>query len=255
MGGAIEDTMFFPRLRRHAKWMFVFLALVFALGFVGFGVGAGGIGIGDIFRDQNSSSGVSVSDAREQTEKTPNDPDAWQELSTALQTEGETQQAVSAMKEAVSLAPKDLTLLRELSALYVSLGVEKSQEAQQLQISASLLGGSGIPGALTSNGVAVVTDKVGEAIQGSSSEEVNAAAIAANNAYKEAVTTYQSIAKLQPTDPNVQLELAQTAQQAADTATAIAAYERYLKLAPDDPTASIVKQQLKTLKGQGAAQG
>ena len=38
----IEDTMFFPRLRRHAKWMFLFLALVFALGFVGFGVGAGG---------------------------------------------------------------------------------------------------------------------------------------------------------------------------------------------------------------------
>ncbi|HJU47072.1 MAG TPA: tetratricopeptide repeat protein [Gaiellaceae bacterium] len=255
MGGAIEDTMFFPRLRRHAKWMFVFLALVFALGFVGFGVGAGGIGIGDIFRDQNSSSGISVSDAREQTERTPRDPDAWRELSTALQTEGETQEAVSALKEAVSLAPKDLTLLRELSALYVSLGVEKSQEAQQLQIAASLLGGSGIPGALTSNGVAVVTDKVGEAIQGSSSEEVNAAALAANNAYKEAVTTYQSIAKLQPTDPNVQLELAQTAQQAADTATAIAAYERFLELAPDDPTASIVKQQLKTLKGQGAAQG
>jgi hypothetical protein len=24
--------MFFPRLRRHAKWMFLFLALVFALG-------------------------------------------------------------------------------------------------------------------------------------------------------------------------------------------------------------------------------
>ena len=41
---SIEDTMFFPRLRRHAKWMFVFLALVFGLGFVVFGVGAGGTG-------------------------------------------------------------------------------------------------------------------------------------------------------------------------------------------------------------------
>ena len=30
-GSSIEDTMFFPRLRRHAKWMFVFLALVFGL--------------------------------------------------------------------------------------------------------------------------------------------------------------------------------------------------------------------------------
>ena len=59
---SIEDTMFFPRLRRHAKWMFVLLALVFGLGFVVFGVGAGGTGIGDIFRDQGgTSSGQSVS--------------------------------------------------------------------------------------------------------------------------------------------------------------------------------------------------
>ncbi len=46
----IEDTMFFPKLRRNAKWVFLFLALVFALGFVGFGVGAGGVGIGDVLR-------------------------------------------------------------------------------------------------------------------------------------------------------------------------------------------------------------
>ena len=42
----IEDTMFFPRLRRHAKWMFLFLALALGLGFVLFGIGAGGIGLG-----------------------------------------------------------------------------------------------------------------------------------------------------------------------------------------------------------------
>ena len=45
---SIEDTMFFPRLRRHAKWMFVFLAVALGGGFVLFGVGAGGTGVGDI---------------------------------------------------------------------------------------------------------------------------------------------------------------------------------------------------------------
>ena len=46
---AIEDTLFFTRLRRHAKWMFVFLALIFGLGFVVFGVGSDqGTGIGDL---------------------------------------------------------------------------------------------------------------------------------------------------------------------------------------------------------------
>ena len=64
-----EDTMFFPRLRRHAKWMFVFLALVFGVGFVAFGIGASGTGIGDLFRDSGGGSEApSVSEARKATE-------------------------------------------------------------------------------------------------------------------------------------------------------------------------------------------
>ena len=82
---SIEDTMFFPRLRRHAKWMFVFLALVFGLGFVVFGVGAGGTGVGDIFRDSNSSTAQSVSDARKETEQRPKDARAWRDYATALE--------------------------------------------------------------------------------------------------------------------------------------------------------------------------
>ena len=39
--------MFFPKLRAHAKWVFVLLAIVFAGGFVFLGVGSGS-GIGDL---------------------------------------------------------------------------------------------------------------------------------------------------------------------------------------------------------------
>ena len=48
-----EDTMFFLRLRRQAKWMFVFLALVFGLGYVIFNVGGTipGVGLGDVLSD------------------------------------------------------------------------------------------------------------------------------------------------------------------------------------------------------------
>ena len=56
-----------------------------------------------------------------------------------------------------------------------------------------------------------------------------------------------------PNDPNVQLELAQAAQQVGDAATAIAAYATFLKLAPDDPSAGVVRQQLKQLRGTAAA--
>jgi hypothetical protein len=39
---AIEDTLFFTRIRQHAKWVFVFLALSFLIGFVVFNVGGSG---------------------------------------------------------------------------------------------------------------------------------------------------------------------------------------------------------------------
>ena len=59
---------------------------------------------------------------------------------------------------------------------------------------------------------------------------------------------YKRLVALQPNDPNVQLELAQAAQQVGDAATAIGAYERFLKLAPDDPSAAVVREQLKQLR-------
>ncbi|HEY6113156.1 MAG TPA: hypothetical protein VIV37_03545, partial [Gaiellaceae bacterium] len=62
---------------------------------------------------------------------------------------------------------------------------------------------------------------------------------------------YRKITELQPTDPTVQLELAQAAQSANDIATVIAAYEAFLKLAPDDPTASEVRRILKQYKRFG----
>src|ERR671923_791649 len=79
----IEDTMFFPRLRRHAKWMFLFLALAFGLGFVGFGVGAGGIGVGDVFRDAGGGSGApSASEAEQKVLDNPKNAAAFKELAT-----------------------------------------------------------------------------------------------------------------------------------------------------------------------------
>ena len=73
-----------PAAAPHAKWMFVFLALVFGLGFVGFGVGAGGVGVGDIFR----GSGVTRAVRRSRTprsgrRRTRRTPAAWRDLATA----------------------------------------------------------------------------------------------------------------------------------------------------------------------------
>ncbi len=59
------------------------------------------------------------------------------------------------------------------------------------------------------------------------------------------------IVRLNPKDANAQLNLGQAAQQAGNTQGAIAAYQRFIKLAPDDPTMALVKQQIKALRQAG----
>ncbi len=256
---SIEDTMFFPRLRRHAKWMFVFLAVALGGGFVIFGVGAGGTGVGDILKGGGSSSGVpSISSATKKTEENPKDVEAWRDLSTALQTEGKSDEAVLAQKHVVLLAPKDADALRELAGLYAAQATAKQQQAQNLQVVTAYTGGASqtFPGMLTSpSNQSLLDDKVGTTINNQASVQVQNLIAEAQTATTNAVDSYKKIAKLQPNDPNVQLELAQGAQQAGDTATAIAAYTKFLELAPDDPSASIVKQQLKRLKQSSSTSG
>lgn len=255
---SIEDTMFFPRLRRHAKWMFVFLAVALGGGFVLFGVGAGGTGVGDIFRGSGGTSGVpSVSNAQKKTEQNPTDVEAWRDLSTALQTDGRTEGAIDAQKQVVVLAPKDSDALRELAGLYLAQSTEKQRNAQTVQIQAAYAGaGQNFPGALVSaTGQSLVDDKISVALNAQSSTTIQKLISEARDASSAAVTAYKKIVALQPGDPNVQLELAQAAQQAGDVSSAVAAYEAFLKLAPDDPSASIVKQQLKQLKQTLAPSG
>ncbi len=256
---SIEDTMFFPRLRRHAKWMFVFLAVALGGGFVLFGVGAGGTGVGDIFRGDGGSTGVpSISDSRKQTEQNPKSVEAWRDLSTALQTDGQTTEAIDAQKQVVALAPKDTDAFRELASLYLSEANAKQQEAQIAQIRNIYTAGAGqgFPGLLTSpSGQPLVDNKISVVVSSVNSVEVQRLASAAQAAAVAAVDTYKQMVELQPSDPNIQLELAQAAQQTGDSAAAIKAYTTFLELAPDDPSASIVEQQLKLLKQSAAPSG
>ena len=247
--------MFFPRLRRHAKWMFVLLALVFGIGFVAFGVGAGGVGFGDVLRNATGGS-PSIGDARKKTEEHPKDPSAWEELSQALQVDGDTAGAIEAQQQLAALRPKDPDVLRTLAGLQIALISEKQSDAQIIQGNAAVNGaGQNFP-SLTIDGQPVLEDPVGTAVNAEANEKVQALISEAQAAATGAVDAYKKLVALQPKDPGVQLELAQAAQQTGDTATAIAAYRRFLELAPEDPNAAAVKAQLKQLQqGQVGASG
>jgi tetratricopeptide (TPR) repeat protein len=242
--------MFFPRLRRHAKWMFLFLALAFALGFVGFGVGAGGIGIGDVFRDAAGGTGApSVDDAQQRVLDDPKDAQAFKDLATAHQAEDNFDEAIEAMQSYVALRPRDTDGLRELAALHLQKASLAQERAQIYQVRSDYLAPGSIRDTIFQlKGAPLTPDPITNAVSTAYDQEISAAASEIQTASAQAVEQYRRIAELQPRDPSVQLELAQAAESANDVATVIAAYETFLKLAPDDPTAPEVRRILKQVK-------
>ena len=241
--------MFFPRLRRHAKWMFLFLALAFGLGFVLFGIGAGGIGLGNLAEGSGDSGVPSVSDAEKRVLDNPKDAQAFLDLARAHQAEDDFDDAVEAMTSYVALRPKDADGIRELAALYLRQAEDAQQRLQIYQYRSTYLA----PGALRDTifqlgGSPLAADPITNAVSIRYEAELSAASSEVQAASAQAVEQYKKLAALQPDDPSVQLELARAAQSAGDVATTIAAYKAFLKLAPEDPTAPQVKQILKQLQ-------
>jgi len=153
----------------------------------------------------------SVAEARKATEENPNDPEAWRDLSTALQTTGATTSAIAALNRYAKLRPKDSDGLRQLGALYLAQAVERQQSPER------------VPTAKAS--------------------------------FEQAAATYRRIVALKPKLPSVRLELGQAAEQAGDTAAAIAAYRAFLRLAPNDPNAPLVRRHVNQLVKKVAAGG
>jgi tetratricopeptide (TPR) repeat protein len=248
--------MFFPRLRRHAKWMFLFLALVFGLGFVGFGVGAGGIGVGNIFQGVGTSGVPSISESEKRVSENPSDAQAFRDLATAHQAAANTDEAIEALESFVALRPKNVDALRELAGLYLAQASEAQQEANIANTRAAYFApGASVAGTTLLDGKPLEPDAISSAVNTRLSEAVSAALGEAQQAASQAVTTYKKIVAAAPKDPNVQLELAQAAESAGDSASAIAAYEAFLRLAPDDPTSPEVRRILKQLRASSTTTG
>jgi len=256
----IEDTMFFPRLRRHAKWMFVFLALAFGVGFVVFNIGGSGQsgGLGDLLRDQGGNSNTpSVQDARERVQENPRSAEAQRDLATALSVEARTDEAIVALTRYTELRPRDENALRELAGLYLTEATRLQQVAEVAQLRANYLtAGSTFtdPLQLPSGGPAA-QDPIVDAIATEANKSVSAAYTSAQLEFRNAADAYERVVSLAPNDPNIQLELAQTAQRAGDFPRAIAAYQEFVRLAPDDALTPSVKEQIRQLKASTTSSG
>jgi tetratricopeptide (TPR) repeat protein len=257
--------MFFPKLRAQAKWVFVFLALVFGLGFVLFGVGSGSGGLSDLLQGNfnnlfgGSAASGDAGKARDRIKKNPDDAPAYLDLAHALEADSKPNEAIPPLEKYRTLRPRDVDALNELAGLYLRQADEarttvnnlQSTAAAQVAASRSIfepasdsqfgkaLSGSADP--LTG------ADPINQAVQSLVSDESSKAFTKYTNAYKRAVSVYKDVTKATPSDASAWFTLAQTAESASDTTTAADAYKHFLELAPDDPNAPAVRKRLKQL--------
>jgi tetratricopeptide (TPR) repeat protein len=255
-GQRYEDTLFFNRLRTHAKWVFVLLIIVFAGSFVFLGVGSSGLGLGDLFsgiRGGGGGGSASIDKQLKATEKNPKDAAAWKALATAYDSKAEYAAGLAAWERYTQLRPKDVAGFNALAQDYGQQLQTRVTELQAAQAEAQQSQPTDLnPGTSSPLGRALgsLDDPLSQNQGSDATTRYQAAASAYQQTASQLIAAFQKIANLQPNDPGVRLQLAQTAESIGDAATAIAAYKQFVKLAPEDASAPQAKARIKALEKQ-----
>jgi tetratricopeptide (TPR) repeat protein len=249
-GGNPNQQLFFIRMRRSAKPIYLLLAVLFAATFAVLGVGSGqNSGLDQIFSGLNPfhHSGTSVSSAQKYISKHPNDPKGFRDLATAYETKGDTAGAISALQEYTNIKRKDV-------AAWTELGGKQLEQAQnyatqyQAAYEARQLSAPSQPFLPTGKfATALGTNKIEQASASQVDSQLQTLQSQVQLGYSNAVSSYQRAADLQPGNANNWFTLAQTAQQSGDTKTALKAYKKFLALNPDSTSAAQIKALIKQL--------
>jgi len=246
-------TMFFPRLRKQAKWVFVFLAVIFMLSFVFLGVGSGSSGVADLLNPSqwfNSGGGTSLGSLKKKAEDHPLNARSQLDYAQALQTDGQTAKAIALLEAYLKKRPKDVDVLNDLSSRYVTQGQNEYLKAQNAQTEAQSVSGAALVPSLTDKkgNPALGTDPVVDAVNGKAQGTAQTAQIATTAAFANAERLLKKLVAISPDDTTQIFRLAEVAAAANDTTGAIANYKRFIKEAPDDPQVALAKQRLNQLQ-------
>ena len=256
-----EDQLFFSRLRRHAKVVYVLLAVIFAGGFVFLGVGSGSGGIGDLlqgnfFGNGGSSTSSQISDKQKAIQQHPRDVNLYLDLAGLYQTDNKESQALAALQNAQRIAPRNVDLMNRIAGIYSAQAAREADRYNTL-LTAYGQNAASPPGVDTSTelGQAITSDPYTQGLQ----RQLNEAYTKVTGSYTKAESVYRqaaTAAKGTSGEPTALLQWASAATSANDVNGAITAYERFLKVAPDDTNAPTVRQTLAQLKASvRSAQG
>jgi Flp pilus assembly protein TadD len=252
-GGNPNQDLFFMKMRRHAKWVYVLLAVLFAVTFAFLGVGSGSnSGLDQLFQNINifHHSGKSVSHAQKEIQKKPNDPKGYRDLATAYESHGDTADAITALQQYTTMKAKDVAAWQELAGLQATQAQNYLTDYQNAATNQQLAAPSSTFLPTGKLATAIGTSPIETAASTSAQTSVNDLQQRTQLAYNGVVTSWQQVAKLQPKNSNAWFQLGSAAQTAGNAATAISAYKKYLALNPGSSSAAQIKAIIKQLGGK-----
>jgi tetratricopeptide (TPR) repeat protein len=249
-GGNPNQDLFFIRIRRKQRWVFLLLAVLFAVTFAFLGVGSGSQGLDQLFNNINifgGHHGPSVSSAQKEIQKHPTSAKGYRDLATAFEAKGDTAQAITALQQYTGMKPKDAAAWSELAGLQSTQAQSYLNDYQNAYIAlqAATPSQSFVPttGKLASAFSNPIENAQRSSVQGAVTDLQQKVGLA----YNGAVGSWQHVTGLQPKNLNAWFQLAQAAQTAGNTTAAVSAYRRYLKLNPSSTSAPQIRAIIKQL--------
>jgi tetratricopeptide (TPR) repeat protein len=249
-GGNPNQELFFVRLRRHQKWVYAVLAVIFGLSFVFVGVGSGnGGGLSQLYNNIfGGNGGSSVSKASDLAKTDP--AKGYPALANAYLQAGHPDLAMIALQQYLGIRPQDANSWAELGGLELTQGSTYATQYQSAQQAAQTADPSAPfqPGGTL--GSAAGTNPLYQGASTAAQTRLSQLYQKATGAYTSAVTDYQKASKLRPRNTSFLLELAQAALNAGNSNVALHAYQAYLKVYPKAPDRKQIAQQIKSLEAQ-----
>jgi tetratricopeptide (TPR) repeat protein len=236
--------------------MFAVVAAAFIISFVILGVGSGSTGISSVLSNLlsgSTASGSSLAALKEQTVKHPKSATAWLNYANKLEQAQQDDNAIAALTQYTTLRPKDQNALEELAGLYLSRATAWNTLYGNAQALTEALTPTPFVSPSTSSSLgkgiaALPADPVSAAVTSELGTETDNDYSKIIGYLTSRVGVYQKLAGLNPDDAYTQYSLAQAAQDAGNAPVAIKAYEKFLKLAPNDSLAPTARSAITQLK-------
>jgi tetratricopeptide (TPR) repeat protein len=246
-GGNPNQQLFFMKLRRGQKWVFVLLAVVFAATFVGVGVGSGsGAGLSQLYTGLFGGGGSDVSKAKDEIKNNPTK--GYLDLARAYETKGQTAQAVSAFQSYLALKKHDANVWGELGGLELSQAQTYATQYQNAQQAAQLADPSQPFQPTGTLSTALGGNPVYSQASQSASTRTTQLYTKATTALNNSVADYKKVTEIRPKDPTGWQQLATAAENAGNYKQAVTGWQNYLKYYPSSPQRSQITARIKQLR-------